>query len=83
MNNIGRKIQIAGSISSWVGVIASIAIGIYFGTETSGFLGWIIAIIGGFSALVGSWIIQGFGRLVENSEPKQYQSIKLPDEAFK
>lgn len=83
MNNIGRKIQVAGSISSWVGVIASLIVGIYFGTEMSGFLGWIIVIGGGFFALVGSWLIQGFGRLVENSESKQYQSIKLPDEAFK
>lgn len=83
MNNIGRKIQVAGSISSFVGVITSIILGVYFGIEMSGFLGWTIAIVGGFFALVGSWLIQGFGRLVENSEPKQFQSIKLPEEAFK
>lgn len=68
-DNIGGKIKKLASFIAWLGIIISIIIGIAFmATDEELFLvGLIIAIIGGVSSWVGSFLLYGFGELVENS----------------
>lgn len=68
-NDIGNKIKKLASVVAWMGIIASIIIGIVLMVtdEELILLGLIIAIAGSISSWVGSFVLFGFGELVDNS----------------
>lgn len=63
-DNIGGKIKGFAKIVAWLGIILSVIIGL-LSMATGGIL---IMIIGGVSSWVGSFVLYGFGQLVENSD---------------
>lgn len=85
-SNIGKKIQKLAAACAILGMIASIAIGsvlikmsdggYYFGTnETLLTIGIVVIIVGSLLSWVLSFVLYGFGRLVENSDiiARQYR----------
>ena len=78
-NNIGKKIKITAKVFCWIGIILSVAGGV--GMIVAGFSGMlpqagsIVTILGGIGTAllgsllswVGSFLMVGFGELVENS----------------
>ena len=77
-SNIGRKIQVAGKVFCWIGILLSLVGGVmvWFTFIASGQLpdamavisGILTVIIGALLSWVGSFTMIGFGKLVENSE---------------
>ncbi len=85
-SNIGKKIQKLAAACAILGMIASIAIGAvlikmsdggyYFGTnETLLTIGIVVIVLGSLLSWVLSFVLYGFGRLVENSDiiARQYR----------
>ena len=67
--HIGAKIQGITKFTCWLGIIASIIVGIYVGTDYDEWLWGISIIIGGFLvSWIGSWTLYGFGEMVEAAE---------------
>lgn len=78
-SNIGRKIKITAKVLCWIGIIISVVSGL--GMIAAGFSGlWtltgsVVTILGGIGTAllgsllswVGSFLMVGFGELVENS----------------
>lgn len=78
-SNIGRKIKITAKVLCWIGIISSVAGGV--GMIAAGFSGLftqasgIVTVLGGIGTAllgsllswVGSFMMVGFGELVENS----------------
>lgn len=76
-SNIGRKIKILAMVLCGIGVFISIVYGVYlivsyFTDERLGspvlIAGLIILVIGSLLSWVGSFVLYGFGQLVENSD---------------
>lgn len=69
---IGGKIKMLAEVICWTGIIASIGIGLIFLLISTKIemriLGFIIAIIGSFISWINSFLLYGFGQLVENSD---------------
>ncbi len=93
-SNIGKKIQRLAIACAIIGMIASISIGAslikmsdggyYFGTnETLLLIGIVVIILGSILSWVLSFVLYGFGRLVENSDiiARQYRR-KTGDENY-
>ena len=85
--NIGKKIKILAFCSFIVEAITSILVGIdaigrpyeYGGSEAVGIL---ILLLGPVVAWVGSWLLYGFGELVEHTQyiaANTYALAKNPD----
>lgn len=85
-SNIGKKIQKLAMVCAIIGMIASIAIGAaliqmsdggyYYGTnETLLTIGIVVIVLGSVLSWVLSFVLYGFGRLVENSDiiARQYR----------
>ena len=68
-DNIGGKIKTLASVIAWMGIIISIITGITLmaTAEELVLIGIIIAILGSFFSWIGSFLLYGFGELVENS----------------
>lgn len=69
--NIGRKIKLVVKFFCWVGIIASIILGIVImngRSEFAGIMGAVVAIVGSLFSWLGSILIYGFGQLIENSD---------------
>ena len=68
-DNIGGKIKTLASVITWLGIVGSVIIGIILmaTAEELIFAGIIIAIVGSISSWIGSFLLYGFGELVENS----------------
>ena len=68
-DNIGGKIKTLASVIAWLGIIVSVIIGIMLMSTAEEFIiaGLIIAIVGSISSWIGSFLLYGFGELVENS----------------
>lgn len=77
-SNIGKKIQIAGKVFCWVGILGAIlgGVAVWFtimaaDSRMGGIgiaSGILTAILGSLVSWVGSFTMVGFGKLVENSE---------------
>ena len=77
-SNIGRKIQIAGKVFCWLGILGAVlgGVAVWYTITTSdsamGIIGIasgiLTAILGALLSWVGSFTMVGFGKLVENSE---------------
>ena len=86
-SNIGGKIQALAKIICWIGIILSVLCGILYcfvdnktmapmGKGLQILIGILIMGIGSVSAWVGSFLLYGFGRLVENSDSLVYLKKK-------
>ena len=78
-SNIGRKIKITAKVFCWIGIIVSVVSGV--GMIVAGFAGILpqasgvatilggigTALLGSLVSWVGSFMMVGFGELVENS----------------
>ncbi len=65
--NIGGKIKALAQVITWIGIIVSILIGIIT-MSTSGPVGILIAVAGSLISWISSFILYGFGQLIENSD---------------
>lgn len=68
-NNIGGKIKSLAAVVAWFGIGFSVIIGIVLiaAAEELFLIGLIVAVLGSISSWIGSFLIYGFGELVENS----------------
>ena len=74
-NNIGRKIKTFAKVMCWIGIISSVLAGLVMiaasfsgRAATAGILmGIAVALVGSLISWVGSFMLVGFGELVENT----------------
>ena len=66
--NIGGKIKGFAKFVCWLGIIASIIMGILSNVDGNPLLGILIAVAGSVASWVGSFLTYGFGQLIENSD---------------
>ena len=74
-NNIGRKIKVTAKVFCWIGIIASvlggvgmIAVSLTGYAPVTGILSGVgVALLGSLLSWVGSFMMIGFGDLVENT----------------
>ncbi len=78
-NNIGQKIKGLALASSILGIIASILVGIGLSASVNPFLGLILAILGSFICWISSFVLYGFGELVDNSS----KLVKMSDKGIR
>lgn len=64
-SNIGGKIKVLAMVLAWLGIILSVIIGIIT-IRYSLIAGLLYAGIGALSSWVGSFLLYGFGELIEN-----------------
>ena len=66
-NNIGKKIKSLAVFVTWIGIIASIVSGmaIMTGGGEMIIIGIILIIVGGIASWVSSFLLYGFGELIE------------------
>ncbi len=69
-DNIGGKIKTLAKVVTWIGIIAYVisGIAIMFIDEEMSFIGLMVMIFGGLISWVSSFVLYGFGQLVENSD---------------
>lgn len=73
-NNIGKKIKTAAKIIGWIGIIISGLWGLilisqafgYWGEPIFIFMGLMVIGIGSLLSWTSTWILYGFGELIEN-----------------
>ncbi len=67
--NIGGKIKTLASVIAWLGIISSVIGGFGYMTIDEDFIfgGIIIVVAGSITSWIGSFVLYGFGELVENS----------------
>ncbi len=77
-DNIGGKIKILAEVVCWIGIIACVIIGIVLIaiSEDLVLAGILIAVGGAILSWVSSFILYGFGQLVENSDIMAEQSAR-------
>ena len=74
-NNIGRKIKTFAKVMCWIGIIVSVVAGLVMIVSsfsgyaaTAGIVSGILtAVLGSLFSWVGSFMMVGFGELVENT----------------
>lgn len=74
-NNIGSKIKGLAKVITWIGIIASVIAGIgqmvmasnIYGGGGLALSGILTIVLGSLAAWVSSFLVYGFGELVENS----------------
>ena len=71
-HNIGGKIKALAKICTWIGIVSSILFGSFVifesGFDETFFMGLLIIILGPLSSWIGSFLLYGFGQLIENSD---------------
>lgn len=69
-NNIGKKIKTLAQVITWIGIIASIIGGIAMIAIDKNFIlfSLIIIVVGSFVSWLSSFILYGFGQLIDNSD---------------
>ena len=68
--NIGGKIKTLAQVVTWIGIIGSVICGfVLMGIDDDLiFTGFIIALFGSLSSWVSSFVLYGFGQLIENTD---------------
>ena len=67
--NIGCKIKMLAKVCCWVGIFVSVIYGIILLSENNNeLIGLSVFILGPLFSLIGSFVIYGFGQLIENSD---------------
>lgn len=64
-DNIGKKIKGLASVLCWIGIIVSGLIGVIT-SSLGGKGGFLIALVGILASWVGSFVLYGFGELIDN-----------------
>lgn len=78
--NIGSKLQALAKVICWVGIIASVILGIVLISSGGNFfLGLLYAVIGGLASWVGSWVTYAIGEIAERTEQISYQLSKTSE----
>ena len=70
-DNIGGKIKGVAAAVCWLGIIISIIVGIDLcasDEEVLTVVGIVVIFLGSLSSWIGSFVLYGFGQLVENSD---------------
>lgn len=69
-DNIGGKIKTLAQVVTWIGIISSVISGIALMSidEDMIFVGLMVMIFGSLMSWVSSFVLYGFGQLVENSD---------------
>ena len=87
-DNIGSKIKTLARIVCWLGIIISVISGlaIMVSNEETIFVGTLIILLGSIGSWIGSFVLYGFGQLIENSdtlvEISKHSISKSPKESF-
>lgn len=63
-NNIGKKIKSLAKISCWINIILFLIVGLSIFSEGDE-IGLFIGIFGAFISWVGSWLMFGFGEIID------------------
>ena len=70
--NIGKKIMGLAIVSAILGAVVTFVLGIAIAVNSNGgvmlFLGIFMVVAGPICSWVGSWVLYGFGKLVDNSQ---------------
>ena len=84
-NNIGEKIKALAKVSCWVGILSYVLIGIVLIaiSEDLAPLAIILIFAGSFLSWIGSFLLFGFGQLIENSDILVRQNQKYCEEKDK
>ena len=70
-DNIGRKIKTLASVLAWIGIVLSIIYGLILladGKDDNVVVGVIIIVVGSLCSWLSSFVLYGFGQLIENSD---------------
>lgn len=68
-DHIGRKIKFLAKALACIGAVICFAIGIIIAAVTDKYVtGLLIAVFGGWIAWIGSFILYGYGQLIDNSD---------------
>ena len=65
-DNIGKKIKTLAIVFTIIGMVVSISVGV-FSLEANAGAGLLIIIFGCLSSWIGSFLLYGFGELIENT----------------
>ncbi len=63
--DIGGKIKILAKVECVIGVIVSVILGFVLKSNLNS-LWWLFILIGAISSLISSWLIYGFGELIDD-----------------
>ncbi len=66
-DNIGGKIKTLATVVTIIGIVASVIAGLYFMIEEEFGLGLVIIIVGALSSWIGSFLLYGYGELIEKT----------------
>ena len=68
--HIGRKIMVVAKVFAWIGIIASVlgGIGMMAANSDLAVLGIAVAVLGSLLSWINSFVLCGFGQLVDNSD---------------
>ena len=70
-DNIGSKIKTLAKVICWIGILISVISGIVViaSTGSTGVpVGILVIVLGALLSWIGSFVLYGFGQLIENSE---------------
>ena len=78
-DNIGGKIKVLAIVGCWIGIISSIISGIAMMVEDEDlvFLGFLVMAIGSLVSWTSSFVLYGFGELIENSEATNSNTYEI------
>ena len=77
-DDIGEKIKSYAVVCTWLGILASICIGIYFFVEDELIIGLGVMIGGSLVAWVDSFVLYGFGELISNTTDIRRELMRRP-----
>jgi hypothetical protein len=87
-NNIGKKIKGLAVFFAWLGMIGSIIYGIIitiqgvnYGSDAMAGLGLLLMVAGSVISWLSSWVLYGFGELIENTAKIAAQRQTVSDGA--
>ena len=84
-DNIGNKIKGLALATAVFGIIGSVIVGFFFAVTGSTLVGFLIILVGALVSWVSTWLLYGFGELIENSrsisESCREINRKMPDTA--
>ncbi|MBR3824812.1 MAG: hypothetical protein IKJ39_06395 [Lachnospiraceae bacterium] len=69
-NNIGEKIKTLASVITVIGIIASLILGCWMisANDDLALIGLLVMFLGSLVSWIGSFLLYGFGQLIENSD---------------
>ena len=85
-DHIGEKIQKLAKVICWIGIALSVIIGMITLVGSNALYGFLYIILGSLGSWVGSWVLYGFGLIVEyvenKSAPSNFKSSDTVNESL-